>query len=277
MSLSVRRLLTEVCFRILLLIAFLYSETLKPFIRIIQNEEWWLYKYPLSTSPTIPTFQLYTIVTFAPIFTIIIFSGVLKRSKKHDVVIGLLCSSLAFLLNAFLTNLMKITVGRPRPDFFHRCFPGGVVPFSQPSVLSLQCTGDTNIIMEGRKSFPSGHSSCSFVSLTFCALYLCGKLHCFNTNGRGFIVRIFAILLPLCLATWIAISRTCDYRHHWQDVVVGSVFGFSIAYFIYFQYYPSLSHPSCHIPLVDQRDQIQLEGVTSGKSEPVNTRNYAFN
>ena len=62
-----------------------------------------------------------------------------------------------------------------------------------------------------------------------------------------------------------------------SDVVVGSVFGFSIAYFIYFQYYPSLSHPSCHIPLVDQRDQIQLEGVTSGKSEPVNTRNYAFN
>ncbi|KFM78698.1 Phosphatidate phosphatase PPAPDC1B, partial [Stegodyphus mimosarum] len=82
----------------------------------------------------------------------------------------------------------------------------------------------------------------------FCALYLCGKLQVFNQRGRGQSCRLVLALSPLLAAIFIALSRTCDYHHHWQDVLVGSVLGIAIAWLCYFQFYPPLSHPTCSLP-----------------------------
>lgn len=43
--------------------------------------------------------------------------------------------------------------------------------------------------------------------------------------------RAWLALSPLLASTMVAVSRTADNRHHWQDVTVGSLLGLSIGRF----------------------------------------------
>ena len=58
----------------------------------------------------------------------------------------------------------------------------------------------------------------SFASLGFISLYMAGKLGVFNEKGRGQSLRLLVSLLPLLIALTVALSRTCDYHHHWQGI-----------------------------------------------------------
>jgi diacylglycerol diphosphate phosphatase / phosphatidate phosphatase len=74
-------------------------------------------------------------------------------------------------------------------------------------------------IMEGRRSFPSGHSSTAFAGMVFLSLFLAGLTHawCFNqpSQGRNLLssrlARLCISLLPIAWATWVAVSRLEDY------------------------------------------------------------------
>lgn len=135
--------------------AFYFSrlESAEPFIRKILPDEIWMYRYP-NVSSYVPTTILWPLVCFVPVVFIIL--NFLITKDVLDFKSALLAHTLGIGLNGVIVDIIKITVGRPRPDFFWRCFPDGVMN------SEMICTGDKYLVMDGRKSFPSGHSSCRF-------------------------------------------------------------------------------------------------------------------
>ncbi|CAL4074483.1 unnamed protein product, partial [Meganyctiphanes norvegica] len=227
---------------------FMETEMMQPFIRKIHEDELWLYKNP-RTSSYVPVSTLWTMVLIAPL--IILLIGFLIRRNKSEFGQSILALTLTLTVNGVVTNIMKLSVGRPRPDFFYRCFPDGKADMSVIEDIGSSCTGDFDTIAEGRKSFPSGHSSWSFASLGFLSLWLCGQLGVFS-HGRGQSWRILTALSPAFMALMVAVSRTCDYHHHWQDVFAGSSLGMLLAWLFYRQYYPELTSQYSYLSYLTQ-------------------------
>ncbi|KAL7021771.1 hypothetical protein ACKWTF_012012 [Chironomus riparius] len=190
------------------------------------------FRYPNRES-YVPITILWPIVVLIPL-SIFILNLIITRHVK-DFKSALLGYSLSFGLNGVIIDTIKLLVGRPRPDYFARCWPDGVMNSEQV------CTGEYWSVIDGRKSFPSGHSSFSFATLGFLSFYLMGKLRIFSEEGRGKSYRLICCFLPLKTALLIAISRTMDYHHWKEDVIVGSLIGLLLAYLCYRQYFPSFS------------------------------------
>jgi membrane-associated phospholipid phosphatase len=211
---------------------------MEPVHREILEQDMPLYSHKPSSN-TVTTPELITISIGVPLVTMMMWA--ISRKDVSDLTSGLLSLSLSFALNGVVTNVLKIAVGRPRPDFIWRCFPGGVVS------EDLTCNGSLQDIREGRKSFPSGHASWMFTGFVFTSLYFAGKLFVFSSK-RGHSLNLVATLVPILGATLVGVSRIRDRRHHWDDVVVGAVIGSVMACLAYFQYYPSLTDVDSDVP-----------------------------
>jgi len=204
-------------------------------------------RHTFAVHERVPDFALYMIAFVAPLVIQPIINLISVQSwwDLHASTLGLI---LSLALTGSITQFTKITVGRPRPDVIDRCIPlsGAVDPPLGLSTVNICTQTDMAILHDGWRSFPSGHSSLSFAGLGFLSFYMAGKVHLFDRRGHA--RKTWLALTPLSGAALVAISRTMDYRHHWQDVTVGSLLGLLVAYFTYRQYYPSLASEVSHKP-----------------------------
>ncbi|KAJ4822397.1 putative lipid phosphate phosphatase 3, chloroplastic [Turnera subulata] len=258
---------------ILLLLVVLVAilNIIHPFYRFVGKDMMTDLRYPLKSN-TVP---VWAVPIYAMLLPVVIFLIVYFRRRDiydlHHAILGLLFS---VLVTAVITDAIKDAVGRPRPDFFWRCFPDGKDVYDQ--LGNVICHGDKNVIKEGHKSFPSGHTSWSFAGLGFLSLYLSGKLQAFDR--RGHIAKLCIIFLPLLTASLVGISRVDDYWHHWQDVFAGGLLGLVIATFCYLQFFPPPYHPQGWGPyayfrvLEESRSGRQTTNATNpGNAEPEST------
>lgn len=301
---------------------------LTPFERKIQRTEWPLYMNPYKKD-TVSVTALFGFMVLIPIIggCTGYFSARNRLRKKKievrknsgrpsqfnnafnlcdmnsfvycDMVDMLLSFTLAILVTMTMGNFAKYWVGRPRPDYFDRCF-NDITKDTDPNDPNITFNVNINnfsavkkvldqfydgtsdfkcfkedeasrhkILEEGRKSFPSGHSLSAGVVFWFTSLYIWGKLQAFAPHKRFQSWRFVIGLIPIIPLIYTLITRTSDYRHHWQDVCVGGLFGILGAWVCYRLYYPELSSSFCHYSYRQQYWLLDDEHTIQKTEDPV--------
>lgn len=251
---------------ILLMAIVILLNIIHPFYRYVGKDMMSDLKYPLKSN-TVP---IWAVPIYAVLLPVAIFIVVYLRRRDvydlHHAILGLLFS---ILVTGVITDAIKDAVGRPRPDFFWRCFPDGKDVYDQWG--DVICHGDPSTIREGHKSFPSGHTSWSFAGLGFLSLYLSGKIKVFDR--RGHVAKLCVVFLPLLFASLVGISRVDDYWHHWQDVFAGGLIGLMVATFCYLQFFPPPYHSEGWGPYAYFRVLEESLLNAAGAADGVNNQN----
>ncbi|KAK2164158.1 hypothetical protein LSH36_68g11024 [Paralvinella palmiformis] len=123
-----------------------------------------------------------------------------------------------------LTETGKLCLGRLRPNFLTVCKPNISAINCTRFVEYFTCTNtelSEKIILDSRKSFPSGHSSFVAFTAIFLGVYYEKRLKLeFSVFLKTFLQIILAVL-----ALFTMFSRVSDYKHHWSDVLGGAFLG----------------------------------------------------
>ncbi|VDM56328.1 unnamed protein product [Angiostrongylus costaricensis] len=161
----------------------------------------------------------------------------LRHYSVHRLVVRLYCFIGYFFLgvcfNQLMVDIAKYTIGRQRPHFMDVCRPSvGYSECKNPDfyITDFTCTGtDKKLILESQLSFYSGHSAFSFYAAWFTSLYLQARLY------RPLFSRLLLPVIQFSLfggASYVALTRVSDYKHHWSDVLVGALIGSIIGIFV---------------------------------------------
>ncbi|KAJ1398335.1 Phosphatidic acid phosphatase type 2/haloperoxidase [Sesbania bispinosa] len=126
---------------LLLVIIDAILNLIEPFHRFVGEGMMADLRYPLKDN-TIPFWAVPLVAILLPIAVFLVYYFIRKDVYDfHHAILGILFS---ILITAVITDAIKDGVGRPRPDFFWRCFPDGKGTYnrdgslkSKPKILPL--------------------------------------------------------------------------------------------------------------------------------------------
>lgn len=231
---------------------------------------------PLVEEVTVPSALLLHSSITLPLIVLIATTIISPRTKStsriHETHAAV-CTLFATIgMSEFVTQMVKMYVGRLRPNFYALC---------QFDPITLQCAASKAYEMEGRQSFPSGHSSLSMAGMGVLAFFFLGRANigwndqerprisnqyfrsCWTSKTNGFIC-----LMPLAYATFVASSRLVDNWHHPSDIVAGICIGLFCSIFCYHLWYPSVLSSLSGTPL-------SVEMANYFHAEKEGAKNYA--
>ncbi len=195
-------------------------------------------------------YSLFIPTVVIALFTIIIGHPTHKLYLGYVSLLGLYVS---FFVNGLFTDILKNWIGRHRPDFIARCIPKPDTPLNTLVFAKDVCTTkNLERLADGFRTTPSGHSSTAFSGLGYLTLWLYGQLlteHPLTGSWRKVLATV-----PALGAGLVALSRTEDYRHHFVDVLLGSLIGMCIAYWAYRRNFPELTTLTAFKPYLDDSD-----------------------
>uniref|UniRef100_A0A914CBA1 Phosphatidic acid phosphatase type 2/haloperoxidase domain-containing protein n=1 Tax=Acrobeloides nanus TaxID=290746 RepID=A0A914CBA1_9BILA len=148
---------------------------------------------------------------------------------------------LGICFNQLLCDIAKYTIGRQRPHFMEVCKPNigyNNCANDHKYITDYVCTGENKYwIHESQLSFYSGHSAFSFFAAWYTTFYLQARLYKplysrlvvpviqFALFFGAFYVAYTRISKPAYTSLYTADWSSLDYKHHWSDVLVGSIVG----------------------------------------------------
>ncbi|EDW19686.1 putative phosphatidate phosphatase [Drosophila mojavensis] len=198
--------------------------------------------YPYRES-TVSSSMLHCIGIYLPMMALLILetSRAWQGSRQYWRVYNTLrWFILGYAAESLLKDMGKNVIGRLRPHFFEVCRPqlpdngyctdevhrsGGV--YHTVYRCNTDLSGATEeMLADTHVSFPSGHSSMAFYGMVFMALHL----ERIRWPLPGSLLRPVCQLFCVFLASFVGLSRVMDYKHHWSDVLAGSLLGAAIAF-----------------------------------------------
>ncbi|KAE9555218.1 hypothetical protein FO519_001568 [Halicephalobus sp. NKZ332] len=166
-----------------------------------------------------------------------LISGEAGKSKLERYLLRILTVFsyflIAYVITYSLTSVSKLTVGRLRPRFLDVCRPNIDIEACSTQLIYIsdyECTNENEgLVLDGRRSFFSGHSSQSMVAGIFCVLYVYARLSGVIYSEAAVPLIQFGLISSSLFVGW---SRYVDHSHHWSDIIVGQFVGAIVAYLI---------------------------------------------
>ncbi|XP_014666164.1 PREDICTED: lipid phosphate phosphatase-related protein type 5-like [Priapulus caudatus] len=134
---------------------------------------------------------------------------------------------LGALVTAILTDMLKVTIVRPRPYFLSVCEPANCVSGSGNYTMCKDDV-DADLLREARMSFPSFWAAFSM----YCAIFASIYVHSVMAVHGVRLLRPIVVFALFSLSLMCGVVRLQDHRNYPGDVAAGFLLGFFVALYL---------------------------------------------